>query len=80
MSCPEDLTALTDEDLLEFLLKDDTPCPEIPWEENNLLDDWGLLESEVSSLGGISAGLWFGRSGFLLSKSFFSAAPQRGGG
>ncbi|XP_075267767.1 cyclic AMP-responsive element-binding protein 3 isoform X1 [Opisthocomus hoazin] len=47
MSCPEDLTALTDEDLLEFLLKDDTPCPEIPWEENNLLDDWGLLESEL---------------------------------
>ncbi|CAN8219873.1 unnamed protein product [Coccothraustes coccothraustes] len=42
MSCPEELDALADVDLLDFLLKDDAPCPEIPGEENSLLEDWGL--------------------------------------
>ncbi|NXW81506.1 CREB3 protein, partial [Alopecoenas beccarii] len=44
MSCPEELSALAHEDLLEFLLKDDAPCLEIPGEENGLLEDWGLPE------------------------------------
>ncbi|KAK2512203.1 Creb3 [Columba guinea] len=44
MSCPEELSALADEDLLEFLLKDDAPCLEIPGEEDGLLEDWGLPE------------------------------------
>ncbi|XP_075582247.1 cyclic AMP-responsive element-binding protein 3 isoform X2 [Pelecanus crispus] len=47
MSCPEELAMLGDEDLLDFLLKDDAPCPEIPGEENGLLDDWGLPEPEL---------------------------------
>ncbi|KAM6034141.1 cyclic AMP-responsive element-binding protein 3 isoform 2-T3 [Chlamydotis macqueenii] len=47
MSCPEELAALVDEDLLDFLLKDDAPCTEIPGEENDLLEDWGLPESEL---------------------------------
>ncbi|KAM9251386.1 LOW QUALITY PROTEIN: cyclic AMP-responsive element-binding protein 3-like [Cariama cristata] len=47
MSCPEKLAALVDEDLLDFLLKDDAPCPEIPGEENGLLEDWGLPEPEL---------------------------------
>ncbi|NXS45848.1 CR3L3 protein, partial [Balaeniceps rex] len=47
MLCPEELAALADEDLLDFLLKDDAPCPEIPGEENGLLEDWGLREPEL---------------------------------
>ncbi|KAM6228528.1 cyclic AMP-responsive element-binding protein 3-like protein 3 isoform 2-T2 [Spheniscus humboldti] len=47
MLCPEELAALADEDLLDFLLKDDAPCPEIPGEENSLLEDWGLPEPEL---------------------------------
>ncbi|NXE10318.1 CR3L3 protein, partial [Lophotis ruficrista] len=47
MSCPEELASLVDEDLLDFLLKDDAPCTEIPGEENDLLEDWGLPESEL---------------------------------
>ncbi|NXK22373.1 CR3L3 protein, partial [Arenaria interpres] len=47
MSCPEELAALADEDLLDFLLKDDAPCPEIPGEDNALLEDWGLPEPEL---------------------------------
>lgn len=50
MSCPEELDALADVDLLDFLLKDDAPCPEIPGEQNGLLEDWGLPMPEVSSL------------------------------
>ncbi|KAM6111532.1 cyclic AMP-responsive element-binding protein 3-like [Phoenicopterus ruber ruber] len=46
MSCPEELAALADKDLLDFLLKDDAPCPEIPG-ENSLLEDWGLPEPEL---------------------------------
>lgn len=80
MSCPEEVASLVDEDLLDFLLTDDAPCPEIPEEGNGLLEDWELPEPEVSALGGIAAGLWFRRFGSLLSKSFFSAAPGQGGG
>ncbi|NWR89538.1 CREB3 protein, partial [Furnarius figulus] len=47
MSCPEDLDALADVDLLDFLLKDDAPCPEIPGEQNGLLEDWGLPTPEL---------------------------------
>ncbi|NXS47184.1 CR3L3 protein, partial [Balaeniceps rex] len=47
MSCPEEVAALADEDLLDFLLKNDATCPEIPGEENSLLDDWGLPEPEL---------------------------------
>ncbi|XP_076217246.1 cyclic AMP-responsive element-binding protein 3-like [Aptenodytes patagonicus] len=47
MLCPEELAALADEDLLDFLLKDDAPRPEIPGEENSLLEDWGLPEPEL---------------------------------
>ncbi|NXS73006.1 CR3L4 protein, partial [Pandion haliaetus] len=73
MSSPEDLPALINEDLLDFILKDDVPCPELPELENGLLEDWGMLEGKVSSLGGIAAGLWFRRTGSLLRKSF---SPQ----
>ncbi|NWW55508.1 CR3L3 protein, partial [Ifrita kowaldi] len=47
MSCPEELDALADADLLDFLLKDDAPCPEIPGEQNGLLEDWGLPMPEL---------------------------------
>ncbi|NXW77528.1 CREB3 protein, partial [Hirundo rustica] len=47
MSCPEELGALADGDLLDFLLKDDAPCPEIPGEQNGLLEDWGLPMPEL---------------------------------
>ncbi|XP_059729356.1 cyclic AMP-responsive element-binding protein 3 isoform X2 [Haemorhous mexicanus] len=47
MSCPEELDALADGDLLDFLLKDDAPCPEIPGEQNSLLEDWGLPMPEL---------------------------------
>ncbi|KAM8792780.1 cyclic AMP-responsive element-binding protein 3-like [Eudromia elegans] len=47
MSSPEELAALADEDLLDFLLKDDAPCTESPGEENSLLEDWGLSEPEL---------------------------------
>ncbi|NWR42078.1 CR3L3 protein, partial [Regulus satrapa] len=47
MSCPEELDALADVDLLDFLMKDDAPCPEIPGEQNGLLEDWGLPMPEL---------------------------------
>ncbi|NXX28220.1 CR3L3 protein, partial [Nicator chloris] len=47
MSCPEELDALADVDLLDFLLKDDGPCPEITGEQNGLLEDWGLPMPEL---------------------------------
>ncbi|NXV56263.1 CREB3 protein, partial [Molothrus ater] len=47
MSCPEELDALADVDLLDFLLKDDAPCPEIPGGQNCLLEDWGLPMPEL---------------------------------
>ncbi|NXK40111.1 CR3L3 protein, partial [Piprites chloris] len=46
MSCPEGLDVLADVDLLDFLLKDDAPCPEIPEEQNGLLEDWVLPTPE----------------------------------
>lgn len=71
MLCPEEPDVLIDKDLLDFLLKDDAPCPEILEKENGLLEDWSTPEPEVSFLGGVAAGLWFRRFGSLLSKSFF---------
>ncbi|NWV29671.1 CR3L3 protein, partial [Origma solitaria] len=47
MSCTEELDALADVDLLDFLLKDDAACPEIPGEQNGLLEDWGLPMPEL---------------------------------
>ncbi|NXH53597.1 CR3L3 protein, partial [Rhabdornis inornatus] len=47
MSCPEELDTLAEVDLLDFLLKDDAPCPEIPGEQNGLLEDWGLPVPEL---------------------------------
>ncbi|NXN38881.1 CREB3 protein, partial [Rhinoptilus africanus] len=47
MSCSDELAALADEDLLDFLLKDDAPCPDVPEENNSLLEDWGLPELEL---------------------------------
>ncbi|NXK11054.1 CR3L3 protein, partial [Herpetotheres cachinnans] len=47
MMWPEELPVLTDEDLLDFLLKDDGPYPEIPGEENGLLEDCDLPDSEL---------------------------------
>ncbi|XP_074669304.1 cyclic AMP-responsive element-binding protein 3 isoform X2 [Strix aluco] len=47
MSYLEELSALVDEDLLDFILKDGTPFPEIPGEENNLLEGCGLLDPEL---------------------------------
>ncbi|KAM9591273.1 cyclic AMP-responsive element-binding protein 3-like [Morphnus guianensis] len=47
MLCPEESAALADEDLFDFLLKDDALCPEIPGEENSLLEDWGLPDPEL---------------------------------
>ncbi|NXT24316.1 CR3L3 protein, partial [Syrrhaptes paradoxus] len=47
MSCLEELPALADEELLDFLLKDDAHCPEVPGEENGLLVDWGLPTLEL---------------------------------
>ncbi|CAN0342210.1 unnamed protein product [Bubo scandiacus] len=46
MSYLEELSALVDEDLLDFILKDGAPFPEIPGEENNLLEGCGLLDPE----------------------------------
>ncbi|NWY46195.1 CR3L3 protein, partial [Sylvia atricapilla] len=47
MSCPEEVDALADVDLLDFLLRDGAPCPEIPGEQNGLLEDWGLPMPEL---------------------------------
>ncbi|NXD44333.1 CR3L3 protein, partial [Copsychus sechellarum] len=47
MSCLEELDALAEVDLLDFLLKDDAPCPEISGEQNGLLEDWGLPVPEL---------------------------------
>ncbi|NWH56520.1 CR3L3 protein, partial [Geococcyx californianus] len=55
MACSDELAALADEDLLDFILKDDVPCSKIPVEENDLLEDWdvqdiGLLDNELDNL------------------------------
>uniref|UniRef100_A0A8C8B1W3 cAMP responsive element binding protein 3 n=1 Tax=Otus sunia TaxID=257818 RepID=A0A8C8B1W3_9STRI len=47
MSYLEELSALVDEDLLDFILKDGAPFPEIPGGENNLLEGCGLLDPEL---------------------------------
>ncbi|NXF09473.1 CR3L3 protein, partial [Smithornis capensis] len=69
MLCPEELDALADVDFLDFLLKDDAPSPEIPGEQNGLLEDWGLPVPEVSSLGEIANVLRLRRFISLLSKT-----------
>lgn len=78
MSSPEDLSAFIDEDLLDFILKDDVPGPELPELGNDLMQDWDIPEDKVSSSGGIAAGLWFRRFGSLLRKNFFSTGPRQG--
>ncbi|EMP24897.1 Cyclic AMP-responsive element-binding protein 3 [Chelonia mydas] len=47
MSCPEEVVASADDELLSFLLTDDAPCAEFSGDEANLLGDWGLLEPEL---------------------------------
>ncbi|XP_054666480.1 cyclic AMP-responsive element-binding protein 3 isoform X1 [Grus americana] len=47
MLCPEEPDVLIDKDLLDFLLKDDAPCPEILEKENGLLEDWSTPEPEL---------------------------------
>ncbi|XP_048690653.2 cyclic AMP-responsive element-binding protein 3 isoform X2 [Caretta caretta] len=47
MSCPEEVVASADDELLSFLLVDDAPCAEFSGDEANLLGDWGLLEPEL---------------------------------
>ncbi|XP_065454638.1 cyclic AMP-responsive element-binding protein 3 isoform X2 [Chrysemys picta bellii] len=47
MSCPEEVVALADEELLSFLLEDDAPCAEFSGDKANLPGDWGLLEPEL---------------------------------
>ncbi|XP_010134231.1 PREDICTED: cyclic AMP-responsive element-binding protein 3-like protein 3-B, partial [Buceros rhinoceros silvestris] len=47
MSFLEELADFTGEDLVDFLLRDDIPCPEIPVDENSLMEDWSLIESEL---------------------------------
>ncbi|KFO15023.1 Cyclic AMP-responsive element-binding protein 3, partial [Balearica regulorum gibbericeps] len=44
---PEEPDVLIDKDLLDFLLKDDAPCPEILEKENGLLEDWSTPEPEL---------------------------------
>ncbi|XP_051498080.1 cyclic AMP-responsive element-binding protein 3 isoform X2 [Apus apus] len=46
MLCPEEEDTLADEDLIDFLLNNDAPCPEITEQENGLLEDWTVLEPE----------------------------------
>ncbi|XP_029860141.1 cyclic AMP-responsive element-binding protein 3 [Aquila chrysaetos chrysaetos] len=46
MSSSKDLPALISEELLDFLLKDDVPGPELPQVENNLMQDWNMLEDK----------------------------------
>ncbi|NXO56983.1 CR3L3 protein, partial [Aramus guarauna] len=43
---PEETDVLIDKDLLDFLLKDDAPCPEILEKENGQLEDWTTPEPE----------------------------------
>ncbi|KAM6289852.1 cyclic AMP-responsive element-binding protein 3 [Aegotheles albertisi] len=47
MSYAEELAALADEDLMDFLLNDDAPCPKVPGQENGLLEDWSLLDPQL---------------------------------
>ncbi|KAJ6663058.1 hypothetical protein lerEdw1_010879 [Lerista edwardsae] len=50
MLCPEEMDSLADDDLLDFLLRDDggpVPMPEgLLGKGDSLLEDWGLLEPE----------------------------------
>ncbi|XP_053910416.1 cyclic AMP-responsive element-binding protein 3 isoform X3 [Cuculus canorus] len=44
MSCSDELA---DEDLLDFILRDDVPCSKIPVEESGLLEDCNLQDLEL---------------------------------
>lgn len=69
----EQLTALGGQNLINFLLRDDIPCPEILEEENCPPEDCSVSEAVVSSLVQITAR--FRRFESPLSKRFFSTAP-----
>uniref|UniRef100_A0A6G1RAM8 cAMP responsive element binding protein 3 n=1 Tax=Hypotaenidia okinawae TaxID=2861861 RepID=A0A6G1RAM8_9GRUI len=47
MWCPGEQDFVADEDLLDFLLKDDVPCPAILREENTVLENSDLSELEL---------------------------------
>ncbi|NXY50582.1 CREB3 protein, partial [Ceuthmochares aereus] len=47
MSCSDELPVLANEDLIDFILRDDVPCSKIPVEENGLLEDCNLQDSEL---------------------------------
>ncbi|XP_071586798.1 cyclic AMP-responsive element-binding protein 3 [Heliangelus exortis] len=47
MVCPEELVILKDEDLIDFLLSDDSPVPEITGQENHEAVDWSPLDAEL---------------------------------
>ncbi|KAL8204156.1 UNVERIFIED_CONTAM: hypothetical protein K2H54_068377, partial [Gekko kuhli] len=47
MLCPEEMAALADEDLLDFLLSDGAPAVDLLEKGSGLLEGWGLLEPEV---------------------------------
>ncbi|NWS73851.1 CR3L4 protein, partial [Crotophaga sulcirostris] len=47
MLSSDEVTVTADEDLLDFILKDDVPCSKIPVEENSLLEDWDLQDPEL---------------------------------
>ncbi|XP_064294595.1 cyclic AMP-responsive element-binding protein 3 [Phalacrocorax carbo] len=46
MSSPEELAAVVDEDILQFLLKDDAPWPELLRQESDVLDNWNVPDPE----------------------------------
>ncbi|XP_075773217.1 cyclic AMP-responsive element-binding protein 3 isoform X2 [Pelodiscus sinensis] len=47
MSCPAEVAALAEEELLSFLLAGDSPCAAFPGADAKLPGDWGLLEPEL---------------------------------
>ena len=74
----EPLAALSDGDLLDFLLNDDAPAAGSPAGDRSPLGDWMQSQFEVGR-GGAAAECW--REGWLLlSWRFFSAAPGQGDG
>ncbi|XP_077202784.1 cyclic AMP-responsive element-binding protein 3 isoform X2 [Paroedura picta] len=46
MFCPDEMAALSDEDLLDFLLKDGAPAVDFLGKGDGFLADWSLLEPE----------------------------------
>ncbi|XP_030323416.1 cyclic AMP-responsive element-binding protein 3 [Calypte anna] len=47
MLCPEELAVLEDEDLIDFLLSNDSPGPEITGQENHQAVDWSPIDAEL---------------------------------